>query len=325
MRHVPLSELETLLILTVDERHHRLALRHHPPCPLRAARSPTTTAAPPDGRSRRPPASTPRELFYTDDSGLYFLPTRDAGALVDPAEEEVTLELMLERHRARVREAVRRAPPPAPPGAVPGGTQHLDRQRARLAAGDPGRRHRPAPHRQPLLLHPERLLPATTTSTSGRSRASSEFADLVDLERADPALVRRAVLADRGHRRADDLQLQRRAAARRRWAWAAGRSTASSTWRCSARPAIRTSPGSGFRYDTDPRWGTPNPTGRTDGTFHAFCPPHFATMAAAVEAFCERKFGPGGPYHPDTPGAWTRVARRPRLSAASRRATSRRA
>jgi hypothetical protein len=26
------------------------------------------------------------ELFYTDDSGLYFLPTRDAGALVDPAE-----------------------------------------------------------------------------------------------------------------------------------------------------------------------------------------------------------------------------------------------
>jgi len=27
------------------------------------------------------------ELFYTDDSGLYFLRTRDARALVDPAEE----------------------------------------------------------------------------------------------------------------------------------------------------------------------------------------------------------------------------------------------
>jgi hypothetical protein len=63
-------------------------------------------------------------------------------------------------------------------------------------------------------------------------------------------------------------------------------------------------PGLGFRYDTDPRWGTPNPTGRTDGTFHAFCPPHFETMSAAVDAFCERKFGPGGPYHPDTPGPW---------------------
>ncbi|MEP6642230.1 MAG: hypothetical protein ABJB93_10025, partial [Gaiellales bacterium] len=63
--------------------------------------------------------------------------------------------------------------------------------------------------------------------------------------------------------------------------------------------------GLGFRYDTDPRWGTPNPTGRTDGTFHAFCPPHYPTMADAVEAFAQRKFGPGGPYHPDTPGAWT--------------------
>jgi hypothetical protein len=28
-------------------------------------------------------------------------------------------------------------------------------------------------------------------------------------------------------------------------------------------------------------------------------------MAAAVEAFAERKFGPGGPFHPATPGAWT--------------------
>jgi hypothetical protein len=28
-------------------------------------------------------------------------------------------------------------------------------------------------------------------------------------------------------------------------------------------------------------------------------------MAAAVEAFAERKFGPAGPYHRDTPGAWS--------------------
>ena len=32
------------------------------------------------------------EFFFTDDSGTYFLPTRDAGALVDRAEEEVTPE-----------------------------------------------------------------------------------------------------------------------------------------------------------------------------------------------------------------------------------------
>ena len=28
-------------------------------------------------------------------------------------------------------------------------------------------------------------------------------------------------------------------------------------------------------------------------------------MAAAVAALAERKFGPGGPFHPDTPGAWS--------------------
>jgi hypothetical protein len=28
-------------------------------------------------------------------------------------------------------------------------------------------------------------------------------------------------------------------------------------------------------------------------------------MAATVEAFAQRKFGPGGPFHPHTPGAWS--------------------
>ena len=44
---------------------------------------------------------------------------------------------------------------------------------------------------------------------------------------------------------------------------------------------------------------------RAGGVFEAYCPPHYPDMAAAVEAFAERKFGPGGPFHPDTPGAWT--------------------
>jgi hypothetical protein len=40
----------------------------------------------------------------------------------------------------------------------------------------------------------------------------------------------------------------------------------------------------GFRFDEDKRWSTPNPTGR-DGVFEAYCPPHHADMTAAVEAF----------------------------------------
>ncbi|MCK4984836.1 MAG: hypothetical protein KAS40_04925, partial [Desulfobacterales bacterium] len=35
-----------------------------------------------------------------------------------------------------------------------------------------------------------------------------------------------------------------------------------------------------------------------------FCPPHYPDMRSAVDAACKRKFGPGGPFHPDTPGPW---------------------
>ncbi|MBW2486360.1 MAG: hypothetical protein JRE72_02990 [Deltaproteobacteria bacterium] len=62
-------------------------------------------------------------------------------------------------------------------------------------------------------------------------------------------------------------------------------------------------PGLGFRYDEDERWPYPNPTG-LEGVMEGYCPPHFADMGAAVDAACERKFGPDGPFHPDTPGPW---------------------
>jgi hypothetical protein len=62
-------------------------------------------------------------------------------------------------------------------------------------------------------------------------------------------------------------------------------------------------PGLGFRYDSDERWPYPNPTG-LEGVMEGYCPPHYSDMRAAVDALCERKFGPGGPFHPDTPGPW---------------------
>ena len=62
-------------------------------------------------------------------------------------------------------------------------------------------------------------------------------------------------------------------------------------------------PGLGFRYDEDERWPYPNPTG-LEGVMEGFCPPHYPDMRAAVDALCERKYGPGGPFHPDTPGPW---------------------
>ncbi|MBD3314489.1 MAG: hypothetical protein GF344_01770 [Chitinivibrionales bacterium] len=62
--------------------------------------------------------------------------------------------------------------------------------------------------------------------------------------------------------------------------------------------------GLGFRYDTDEkRWPYPNPTG-LKGVMEGYCPPHYPDMRSAVEALCERKFGPGGPFNPRTPGPW---------------------
>lgn len=62
-------------------------------------------------------------------------------------------------------------------------------------------------------------------------------------------------------------------------------------------------PGLRFRYDTNDRWPYPNPTG-LEGVMEGFCPPHYPDMRTAVEAIQKRKFGPGGPFHPETPGPW---------------------
>jgi hypothetical protein len=65
--------------------------------------------------------------------------------------------------------------------------------------------------------------------------------------------------------------------------------------------------GLGFRFVKDERWTIPNPVG-LDGVYEALCPPYYSDMRAAVEAFVERKFGPGGAYDPDRPGPWKRPA-----------------
>jgi hypothetical protein len=63
----------------------------------------------------------------------------------------------------------------------------------------------------------------------------------------------------------------------------------------------------GWMFDGD-RWPIPNVTG-LPGVFEGYCPPHYPDMRAAVEAFAQRKFGPGGPFNADTPGAWRNSAK----------------
>ncbi|MGA8547214.1 MAG: hypothetical protein WB785_18430 [Mycobacterium sp.] len=62
--------------------------------------------------------------------------------------------------------------------------------------------------------------------------------------------------------------------------------------------------GLGFVADVDERWPLPNVTG-LPGYFETLSPPHVPSVAAGVEKLVARKYGPGGPFHPETPGPWS--------------------
>jgi hypothetical protein len=242
------------------------------------------------------------ELFFTDDSGVYFFPTRDAGALVDPAAEQVTPELMVERHRGRLRQLSDRrlylpAEEPYLEGHntwcvnVPGSllvipvadiAQHLVAvlcfftQNGYAIYDDVNRRKIPGLEQFSGLVDVEEPYPLTFTEQYALTEATAELASACY---AGVLLLQAMGLGG----------------------WMFDGIDRFSMLGASGNPEV---PGLGFRYDTDERWSTPNPTGR-EGVFEASCPPHHPDMAAAVEAFAERKFGEGGPFHPQTPGAWS--------------------
>jgi hypothetical protein len=242
------------------------------------------------------------ELFFTDDSGVWFFPTRDAGALVDPAAEEVTLELMLERHRGRLR--------------------RLSDRRLHLPAQEPYMEG----HNTWCVNVPGSLLVIPVADVAQHTIAGlcfllqngyvvyddvndrripeiEQFGHLADLEQplpltfVDQYMLAEAVAELATACYAGVLMLQGMGLG----GWMFDGIDRFTMLGASGDPEV---PGLGFRYDLEAGWSTPNPTG-LEGVFEGFCPPHHPTMAAAVEAFTERKFGAGGPYHRDTPGAWS--------------------
>src|SRR6266487_1970719 len=171
------------------------------------------------------------ELFFTDDSGLYFFPTRDAGALIDPATDQVTPELMVERHRDRVRK--------------------LSDGRLYLPAEEPYLEG----HNTWCVNVPGSLLVIPVLD---------EFSGLVDIEEPLPltfaeqyALTEAtAELASACY--AGVLMLQGMGLG----GWMFDGIDRFSMLGASGNPEV---PGLLFRYDKDERWSTPNPTGRQGG------------------------------------------------------------
>jgi hypothetical protein len=298
---VPLTELERMLVLSAmggTTGWHYSITRH-----ARYAPHISNYAAGAAGRTFPSAAGFhTAELFFTDDSGVYFFPTRDAGALVDPAAEQVTPELMVERHRDRLRK-------------LSDGRLYLPAEEPFLEGHNTWCANVPgsllvipvadiAQHLLAILCFFTQNGYAIYDDVNGRKLPGlQEFSGLVDVEEPLPltfaeqyALTEAtAELACACY--AGVLLLQ----AMGLGGWMFDGIDRFSMLGASGNPDV---PGLAFRYDRDERWSTPNPTGRP-GVFEAYCPPHYPDMAAAVEAFAERKFGPGGPFHPDTPGAWS--------------------
>ncbi len=228
------------------------------------------------------------ELFFTDDSGTYFFPTRDAGALVDPATEEITPELMVERHLARIRRLSHDrihlpAEEPYVEGHntwcanVPGSLLVIPvadiaqmflailcffAQNGYCIYDDVNDRRIPGIERFSGIVDVDEPFPLTFTEQYGLTEATAELATSCY---------------------AGVLTLQ----AMGLGGWMFDGIDRFTMLGASGDPEV---PGLGFRYDEDDRWSTPNPTG-LEGVFEAFCPPHYKDMAAAVETLAERKFG----------------------------------
>jgi hypothetical protein len=242
------------------------------------------------------------ELFFTDDSGLYFFPTRDAGALVDPAHEMVTPDLVVQRHRDRIRRLadVRLYLPAEEPYLEGHNTWCVNVPGSLLVIPVADI----AQHMIAILCFFTQNGHSIYDDINCRKIGGlAEFSGLVDIEEPLPltfaeqyALTEAtAELATACY--AGVLLLQGMGLG----GWMFDGIDRFGMLGASGNPDV---PGLKFRYDEDERWSTPNPTGR-EGVFEAYCPPHYPDMAAAVEAFAERKFGPGGPFNPATPGAWS--------------------
>lgn len=298
---LPLSELEQMVVLTAAAGNtgwHYMITRHD-----RYAPHMSNYSGAAGGRIFPSAAGFhTSEIFFTDDDGVYFFATRDAPALVErSADGTLDPNALLEAHRARIRKlADGRLHIPATepymeghntwcanrPGStliIPVGdiAQHLIATLCFLAQNgycvfdDVNRERIPGLERFQNIVDADDPFPLTFIEQYALTECTVELATCCY---------------------AGVLMLQ----AMGLGGWMFDGIDRHTVLGASGDPNV---PGLSFRYDTDDRWAIPNPTGLS-GVFEGYCPPHYSDMRAAVEAFARRKFGPGGPFHRDTPGPW---------------------
>jgi hypothetical protein len=303
---MPLTELERMMVLTAAAGNtgwHYMITRN-----ARYAPHLANYSAAAGGRTFPSAAGFhTSELFFTDDDGVYLFETRDAPALVGRAADgSIDVEQALDAHRGRIRKLANgRLNIPAEEPYMEGhNTWCVNRPGSLLLipVGDI------AQHQLAILCFLAQNGYCIYDDVHGEQIAGMEqFRDIVDVDNPLPLTFAEqyaltectAELSTSCY--AGMLMLQSMGLG----GWMFDGLDRFTMLGASGDPNV---PGLGFRYDTDEGWPLPNPTGRP-GVFEAYCPPHYPDMRAAVEAFVERKFGPGGPLNPDTPGPWKESSR----------------
>jgi hypothetical protein len=303
---MPLSDLERMMILTAVAGNTGW-LNLHPFNPRYAPGIPNYAAA---GGGRTFPSSAgfhTSEIFYTNDDGVYFFPTRDLHSVMDDGDKG-GLDLMayLDKHKSRIRK-------------LSDGRLHIPENPAHIEMHNPWCVNRPGTtliipvadiaqhHLAGLCYLVQNGACIADDVNKDPIPGMDRFSDLVDLKNPYPLTVveqlslTEATVEIGTACYAGALMLQ----AMGLGGWMFDGINPLSVLGASGDPQV---PGLGFRFDTDPRWSVPNPTGLT-GVFEGHCPPHHKDMRAAVEAVVKRKFGRGGPFHAGTPGPYADNAR----------------
>lgn len=298
---VPLTDLEKMLVVSAcggnTSWHHMI---------YRAARyAPHLSNYAGSAGGRVFPSSAgfhTSQTFFTDDEGVYMLDMRDAPACDDRAENgSLDLEVFLETVRKHVRKLQdgRLKIPPEVPYTEAHNTWVFNRPSTLVVipVGDLA---------QHVLLNLCYMLQNGMVIHDDINKRPvpgiERFSDIVDTGSVWPVtFVEQWSLSELTVELATScyagaLMLQ----AMGLGGWMFNGVDAFAVLGASGNPEV---PGLGFRYDTDGRWPYPNPTG-LEGVMEGFCPPHYPDMRSAVDAVSRRKFGPGGPFHGDTPGPW---------------------
>jgi hypothetical protein len=302
----PLSDLEQMLVLTAAAGNtgwHHLITRH-----ARYAPHLSNYSAAAGGRTFPSAAGFhTSEVFFTNDDGVFFVPTRDAPALADRAADgSIDLGELVEAHRGRIRKLSdgRMGIPAAEPYMEGHNTWCANRPGSLLIlpVGDI------AQMMLAILCFLGQNGYCIYDDVHGERIAGlEEFRGLVNVDEPVPlTFAEQYALTECTAELsaccyAGMLMLQ----AMGLGGWMFDGIDRHTVLGASGDPEV---PGLGFRYDTDERWALPNPTGLA-GVYEGYCPPHYRDMRAAVEAFAERKFGRGGPFHQETPGPWKESAR----------------